>query len=108
MTTTRRLRFLSSCATFREVWLFPDPVRTAHTETTGTLDLSMVVVGPISLKSAPLARTCEALCMTYSWDTSLYANTTSCTSCFLMSSGRSSSGCIGMPLGYCGPASCGG
>src|SRR4030043_360777 len=51
-------------ATIREVWLFPDPVLTAHTETIGTFDFTIVVLGPISRKSAPLAIASEALCMT--------------------------------------------
>lgn len=57
--------------TRRVVWLFPAPVRTAQTETTGLTDLTCVVFAPINLKSAPAANTTEALCMTYSWGTSL-------------------------------------
>jgi len=50
--------------TRRLVWLLPDPVRTAHTEITGTLDSSMVSFQPIRRKSAPAARTIEARCIT--------------------------------------------
>jgi hypothetical protein len=39
--------------TRRVVWLFPEPVRTAQTETTGLLDLSWVLFFPITRKSAP-------------------------------------------------------
>ena len=43
-----------------------DPVRTAHTATSGLLLSIMVRLVPISRKSAPAARTREAMCMTYS------------------------------------------
>ncbi len=39
--------------TLRVVWLLPQPVLIATTATTGTLDLSMVRLGPIRTKSAP-------------------------------------------------------
>jgi hypothetical protein len=46
--------------TRRVVWLLPEPVRTAHTETTGLVDLIWVVPMPIRRKSAPAASTAEA------------------------------------------------
>jgi hypothetical protein len=57
-------------ASRRLVWLLPAPVRTAQTATTGLLLGSMVARGPSSRKSAPVASTREALCMTSSWDRS--------------------------------------
>ncbi len=52
-------------ATFRVVWLLPEPVRTAHTATTGTFASSMVAPGPSRTKFAPFDMTWLALCMTY-------------------------------------------
>ena len=49
--------------TRRVVWLLPQPVRTAHTETTGLLLLIMVSRGPSRMKLAPAAMTSEALSM---------------------------------------------
>ena len=57
--------------TRRVVWLLPQPVRTAPMETTGLDDSTKVLSSPISRKSAPAAMTSEALCITYSWGTSL-------------------------------------
>ena len=86
------------------VWLLPAPVRTAHTLITGLVDLSAVYLGPIRMKSAPRALTCADLCITYSYFTSEYANTTWSTSCAFTSSSSSSSGWIGIPSGYSLPA----
>jgi hypothetical protein len=61
----------STSHTLRVVWLFPDPVRTAVTAITGTLLFSWVALGPITMKSGPIEATQEALCITYSWETSL-------------------------------------
>jgi len=69
--TTRFPRPRRMRMTRRVVWLFPAPVRTAQTETTGTRARIMLARGPISRKPAPAARTTEALCMTVSWETSL-------------------------------------
>jgi hypothetical protein len=71
ITTTPLPQARSRRTTRRVVWLLPLPVRTAHTDTTGTFDLSMVLRDPRSLKSAPAASTIEALCISVSWDTSL-------------------------------------
>lgn len=90
------------------VWLLPQPVRTAQTATTGTEAVSIVASGPSSVKLAPAAMTSLALCITYSYDTSEYANTTSSTFRSAMRSASSSSGWISMPFGYRGPASCAG
>jgi len=57
--------------TLRLVWLLPQPVRTAQTETTGLVLLTMVSLGPSRTNVAPAAWTWLALCMTYSWATSL-------------------------------------
>ena len=70
---------------YRVVWLFPHPVRTAQTATTGTRASSIVSCGPRRTKFAPAARTSLALCITYSWLTSEYAKTTSSTSSFSIS-----------------------
>ena len=70
-TTTLRPLDFRILATLLEVGLFPAPVLTAPTEITGFEDLSMVLFGPRSMKSAPAARAMEALCITYSWETSL-------------------------------------
>jgi hypothetical protein len=69
--TTRRPFARRMLATRRDVWLLPLPVRTAHTDTTGTEALIIVAFGPMSLKSAPQASTSEALCITVSCETSL-------------------------------------
>jgi len=48
----------------RLVWLFPAPVRTAHTEITGFALSSIVVRGPRRTKSAadhPVERPCHVL-----------------------------------------------
>jgi hypothetical protein len=58
-------------ATYLVVWLLPLPVLTAVTATTLRLEGSIVVLVPISLKSAPQASTIDALCITYWCDTSL-------------------------------------
>ena len=44
----------------RVVGLFPDPVLTAQTAMIGTSEGSIVLQGPINLKSAPLLSTIEA------------------------------------------------
>ena len=71
MATTFLPSFCSAFTTARLVWLLPQPVRTAHTDTTGFVDWTMVASGPIRRKSAPLASTRDALCITTSWGTSL-------------------------------------
>ena len=58
----------------------PHPVRTAQTATTGFVDSIIVARGPSSRKSAPAARTVDALCITSSCERSEYASTTSSTS----------------------------
>jgi len=60
----------------RDAGLLPAPVLTAQIDSTGFFDAIIVARAPRSRKSAPWAITCEALCMTSSWDTSLYAKTT--------------------------------
>ena len=97
--TTRRPFARRMAATRRVVWLLPAPVRTAHTDTTGTFAFSMLAFGPMSRKSAPQARTWDAWCITVSCETSLYAKTTWSTSRSRMSARRSDSGWIGMPSG---------
>ncbi len=47
--------------TRRVVWLLPEPVRTAQTETTGLVDLICVFFMPIRRKSAPAASTVRSL-----------------------------------------------
>src|SRR4030043_2102076 len=76
ITTVFRFRFLRGETILGVVWLFPAPVRTAQTAITGLEDFSWGDFGPRSMKSAPHARESEALCITYSWETSEYANTT--------------------------------
>jgi len=78
-TATLFPRWRSSPVIAREVGLFPQPVRTAQTETTGFVDSIMVEDAPSRRKSAPEALTRDALCMTSTCATSLYANTTSST-----------------------------
>src|SRR4030042_3266825 len=85
--------------TRRVVWLLPEPVRTAHTETTGLVDFSWVVFIPISRKSAPAANTDDALCITTSWGMSLYANTTWSTFFSWINLSRSVSAKMGIPFG---------
>ena len=70
MTTTLRPRSRRIAAALRVVWLLPQPVRTAHTDTTGRLDTSIVSRVPSSRKSAPAATARDARCMTCSWETS--------------------------------------
>ena len=48
------------------VWLFPEPVRTAQTATTGFDEVSIVRCGERRLYVAPAARTREPMCMTCS------------------------------------------
>ncbi len=57
--------------TFRVVGLFPAPVLTAHMDINGFCDSSMVVLGPMRRKSAPHARTSEALFITVTWERSV-------------------------------------
>ena len=57
----------SSRPTAREVWLFPQPVRTAVTATTGRGLVSIVAPGPSRRKSAPVASTRDAWCITSVW-----------------------------------------
>ncbi len=83
----------------RLVWLLPLPVRTAQTETTGLVAASIVEPGPGRLKSAFAAWTRAAQCMTCSYGTSEYANTTSSTSSLPTRSTSSSSGRMGIPWG---------
>jgi hypothetical protein len=85
--------------TRRVVWDFPQPVRTAQTDTTGTFAGSIVCRGPMSQKSAPDPIARDAWCITVSWETSLYANTTTWASWRAMSCASSASGWIGMPSG---------
>ena len=92
----------------RDVWLLPQPVRTAQTAMTGLVDSSIVLRCPMMRKSAPAVLTMAALCMTFSYDRSEYAIATWSTSCFWISSVSFSSGSIGMPLGYLSPQSSGG
>src|SRR3972149_4452053 len=99
ITTTLPKSFLRDRETLRDTVLFPAPVLTAQTETTGRFDFNHVVFGPISRKSAPQARTIEALCMTSAYDRSLYANTTRSIFLSLISLGKSSSGRMEMPFG---------
>ena len=61
---------LSTPAIARVVWLLPEPVRTAQTETTGTVAVSIVARGPSRTKFAPAACTWLALCITDAWLTS--------------------------------------
>ena len=56
--------------TSRLVWLLPQPVRTAHTATTGLVLASIVERLPMSVKSAPAAIAIDARCITSSCDTS--------------------------------------
>jgi hypothetical protein len=77
----------------------PQPVRTAAIAMTGIEQESMVRFGPSKMKSAPAARAREAICMTCSCDTSLYANTTSPTAWARHNASSSLSGTIGMPVG---------
>ena len=56
--------FLRMSATRRVVWLLPEPVRTAHTATTGFVLLIIVLVALSTLKSAPAALTSEQRSMT--------------------------------------------
>jgi hypothetical protein len=51
---------------------FPQPVLTAHTDTTGTFDFMNVSSAPKSPKFAPFASTSEALSPTCSWLRSEY------------------------------------
>ena len=62
-TTTRLPSSRNSRLTRRVVWLLPQPVRTAQTETTGWVERSMVAPAPSSLKFAPQAKTADALCI---------------------------------------------
>ncbi len=61
----------SILASFKVRGLLPLPVRTAHTDITGSDDFSIVLRGPRSMKSGPIAMTSEALPITYCADTSL-------------------------------------
>ena len=61
--------------------------------------MSIVNLGPINRKSQPRLAIQEALCITYSCETSLYAKTISSTSCSRTMAGRSSSGRMGIPFG---------
>ena len=55
-----------SQTTRRVVWLFPAPVRVAHTATTGLVDRSIVRRGGENVNPAPAASTIEARCITSS------------------------------------------
>ncbi|MND09214.1 hypothetical protein D3C83_323680 [compost metagenome] len=55
--------------------------------------------GPRRLKVAPAVRTIDALCMTSSWDKSLYDRLTESTRSSRMRAVRSFSGTIGIPSG---------
>jgi len=57
MAATRRPLALRMLATLRLVWLLPQPVRTAQTETTGLVLLTMVSLGPSRTNVAPAAWT---------------------------------------------------
>ena len=70
MAATRNPLSRSRRQTSREVWLLPQPVRTATTAMTGRRERTIVLSGPSSLKSAPADIAREALAMTYSNDTS--------------------------------------
>ena len=83
----------------RVVWLLPEPVRTAQTDTTGTLASSIVSFGPNSTKLAPAASASLPLCITYSCETSEYENTTSLTLSSLIRSVSSPSSWIRIPFG---------
>ena len=48
----------------REVWLLPEPVRTAQTAMTGFVDLTWVSLGPRREKEAPAAFTRALMLMT--------------------------------------------
>ena len=64
MTATLYPISLNISETLRVVWLFPDPVLTAQMETTGFVDFSWDEFVPISRKSAPDAKTSDALSIT--------------------------------------------
>src|SRR5690242_4759149 len=51
-----------SATTRRDTGLLPQPVRTAHTEITGTAERSWVRAAPSNQKSAPAAVTRDARC----------------------------------------------
>jgi hypothetical protein len=55
---------------WRVVWLFPEPVRTAQTATTGFDEVSAVSCGESSRNDAPAASARDARCITCSWVTS--------------------------------------
>ena len=74
-------------------------MRTAQTETTGRVLSSMVRAGPSRAKSAPAAMARLAACMTCSWLTSLYANTTVSTRRSRIRVSSFASGKMGMPTG---------
>src|SRR3990170_4512495 len=77
--------------------LLPQPVRTAQTEIMGLADSSIEFSAEGSMKSAPRVAQSAALCMTHSYDMSLYEKTTSSTTYSFMSLSSSSSGYMGMP-----------
>jgi len=83
----------------REVWLLPEPVRTAPMDTTGRLEANIVRRGFSRRKPAPAASTRDARCITVSCETSLYENTTSSISCCRINSSSSLSAWMGMPSG---------
>src|SRR3989344_553531 len=91
--------FFSNSAILRVVWLFPEPVLTAHTAITGFLLSRAVSSGPKRVKDALQERQRLALCITSRCETSLYAKTTSFTWNFFINSASLDSGKIGMPLG---------
>ena len=103
-TTARFPAPVTASTTRRVVWLFPAGDFNANGVVDEPKTSIMVASGPSSSKLAPAARTELARCITYSCDTSEYANTTSSTGSFAISAPRSSSGWIGMPFGYRGPA----
>ena len=55
--TTFSPRPISTSTTRREVWLFPAPVRMAHTATTGFVLCTWVSVGPRMVNEDPAAIT---------------------------------------------------
>ena len=81
-TATARLpRSRSTCDTRREVWLLPQPVRTARTAITGLLLAAWVASVPSSVKCGPRDWTHATLAMTVSLERSEYASTTSSILC---------------------------
>src|SRR6056297_73562 len=82
---------------------FPQPVRTAQTETTGLEELIIVSVGDGRMKLAPWAIAMDPTRITWLWGTSEYEKTTStwfpAFISFSIRRGSSDSFTIGMPRG---------